>query len=202
MGGWWLLRDARGSGEDGVSCPPARPPWSILSAVSSNTGYVVCLTQNECLYLWGEMQRGFYVFEVIYNLSDYIKWYNLLRVFITIDLSCYFKVLRFHALLFKQIRKEERINYTWFDCKKIYKSAYYQFVFIIAINFSQGNYPLSSIQVTKLEDGDHYKNAFEVSGEIILKLTQWWQVIFRYAIPAFWATRGMSLPKSVWPLTL
>ncbi|XP_047489051.1 rho guanine nucleotide exchange factor 7-like isoform X1 [Penaeus chinensis] len=30
----------------------------------------------------------------------------------------------------------------------------------------EGNYPLSSIQVTKLEDGEHYKNAFEVSGPI------------------------------------
>ncbi|XP_066967640.1 rho guanine nucleotide exchange factor 7 [Macrobrachium rosenbergii] len=39
----------------------------------------------------------------------------------------------------------------------------------------EGNYPLKSIHVTKLEDGDHYKNAFEVTGppaERIIALCQ------------------------------
>lgn len=36
------------------------------------------------------------------------------------------------------------------------------------VSLVQGSYPLSGIHVTRLEDGDHHKNAFELAGSYLV----------------------------------
>lgn len=35
---------------------------------------------------------------------------------------------------------------------------------LFSVSLTQGSYPLTGIHVSRLEDGDHHKNAFELAG--------------------------------------